>query len=73
MVSEIKKYSLNYKTPPAQSIPDQVAHVLWEITFWGFTRDKIAEEREKTKRAAEESVEELKSLDDLRAALDDLE
>lgn len=55
------------------SVSDQVAHVLWEITFWGFTRDKIAEEREKTKRAAEEAVEELKSLDDLRAALDDLE
>ena len=54
-------------------IPDQVAHVLWEITFWGFTRDKIAEEEEKMKKAAEEAGTEVKSLDDLRAALDDLE
>lgn len=54
-------------------IPDQVAHVLWEITFWGFTRDKIAEEKEKMKKAAEEAGSEIKSLDDLRAALDDLE
>lgn len=40
-----------------------VAHVLWEITFWGFSRKKIAEEKKELNKAVEE-VEEL-NLEDL--------
>ena len=35
-----------------------VAHVLWEITFWGFSREKITEERKELNKAVKE-VEEL--------------
>jgi hypothetical protein len=55
------------------NISDQIAHVLWELTFWGFTRERIALERDKLKKASEEATETLTSLDDLGAALDDLE
>ena len=41
-----------------------VAHVLWEITFWGYSREKITEERKDLNKA----VEEVKELD-----LEDLE
>jgi len=40
-----------------------VAHVLWEITFWGFNREKITEERKELNKAVKE-VEEL-DLEDL--------
>jgi len=40
-----------------------VAHVLWEITFWGFSREKITEERKELNKAIKE-VEEL-DLEDL--------
>jgi hypothetical protein len=35
-----------------------VAHILWEITFWGFSRKKITEERKELNKAVKE-VEEL--------------
>jgi hypothetical protein len=41
-----------------------VAHVLWEITFWGYSREKITEERKDLNKA----VKEVKELD-----LEDLE
>jgi hypothetical protein len=41
-----------------------VAHVLWEITFWGYSREKITEERKGLNKA----VKEVKELD-----LEDLE
>jgi hypothetical protein len=40
-----------------------VAHVLWEITFWGFSREKITEEKKELNKAIKE-VEEL-DLEDL--------
>jgi len=40
-----------------------VAHVLWEITFWGFNREKITEEKKELNKAVKE-VEEL-DLEDL--------
>lgn len=45
-------------------IADQIAHVLWEITFWGFSRDKINQEREKL-AATFDDPGEIVSLDDL--------
>jgi hypothetical protein len=41
-----------------------VAHVLWEITFWGFSREKITEQR-KTLNKVSEEVEEL-DIEDLK-------
>jgi hypothetical protein len=35
-----------------------VAHILWEITFWGFSRKKITEQRKELNKAVKE-VEEL--------------
>ena len=35
-----------------------VAHVLWEITFWGFSREKITKEKKELNKAVKE-VEEL--------------
>ena len=40
-----------------------VAHVLWEITFWGFSREKITKEKKELNKAVKE-VEEL-DLEDL--------
>ena len=31
-----------------------IAHILWEITFWGFSREKIKYERNKTMKSIEE-------------------
>lgn len=35
-----------------------LAHVLWEITFWGFSREKITQEKKELNKAVKE-VEEL--------------
>jgi hypothetical protein len=34
-----------------------VAHVLWEITFWGFSREKINEEKKELNKAIKEVEE----------------
>ena len=34
-----------------------VAHVLWEITFWGFSREKITKERKELNKAVQEAEE----------------
>lgn len=31
-----------------------VAHILWEITFWGYSRDKITEQRKTLNKLSEE-------------------
>jgi hypothetical protein len=31
-----------------------VAHILWEITFWGYSRDKITEQRKTLNKVSEE-------------------
>lgn len=36
-----------------------VAHILWEITFWGYSRDKITEQR-KTLNKVSEEIEDIK-------------
>jgi hypothetical protein len=41
-----------------------VAHILWEITFWGFSREKITEGRKGLNKAVKE-VEEL-DIEDLK-------
>ena len=41
-----------------------VAHVLWEITFWGFSREKITKERKELNKAVKE-IEKL-DLEDLK-------
>jgi hypothetical protein len=41
-----------------------VAHILWEITFWGYSRNKITEQR-KTLNKISKEVEEL-DLEDLK-------
>lgn len=34
-----------------------VAHILWEITFWGFSREKITKERKELNKAVQEAEE----------------
>jgi hypothetical protein len=41
-----------------------VAHILWEITFWGYSRDKITEQR-KTLNKVSEEVEDI-DIEDLK-------
>ena len=36
-----------------------LAHILWEITFWGWSDDKIKEERDSLSKASMEATEEL--------------
>lgn len=45
---------------------EMAAHLLWEITFWGFTEDKIKKEAEAIEKHASESSEWVEvNLDDL--------
>jgi hypothetical protein len=41
-----------------------VAHILWEITFWGYSRDKITEQR-KTLNKLSEEIEDI-DIEDLK-------
>ena len=36
-----------------------LAHVLWEITFWGWSDDKVKEERDSILEAESEAIEEI--------------
>lgn len=36
------------------SNPDQIAHILYELTFWGFTPDQIEQEKKILKEASKE-------------------
>lgn len=40
-----------------------VAHILWEITFWGYSRDKIKEQALSLHQSAEEIIEHIKDID----------
>lgn len=45
----------NINNPSNLSTEEMVAHLLWEITFWGFTEDKIKKEAETIEKYASES------------------
>jgi hypothetical protein len=49
------------------NIADTVAHILWEITFWGMNTDDIESEKNKTLATLEtsEPTEEISNIDDL--------
>ena len=43
---------------------DQLAHILWEITFWGFDRETVAREKKTLDDATQERVD-IQDIDDL--------
>tara|TARA_B110000495_G_C22852654_1_gene497178 strand:+ start:206 stop:646 length:441 start_codon:yes stop_codon:yes gene_type:complete len=45
---------LNIEKPKSMSEKDCLSHILWEITFWGFTNQEVAREREKIKKQTKE-------------------
>ena len=52
-----------------------VGHILWEITFWGFSRNKIKQERGELIKASEEIDEkiEITSIEDFLKEIKDQE
>jgi hypothetical protein len=51
-----------------------IGHILWEITFWGFSRDKIKHERDETIKSIEESEKlEVSSLEDFIKEMKEME
>tara|TARA_B100001094_G_C18164242_1_gene791095 strand:- start:643 stop:1140 length:498 start_codon:yes stop_codon:yes gene_type:complete len=47
--------SFNVNNSLGMSEVEMTAHILWEMTFWGFTEETVNEQREITLKAIEES------------------
>ena len=45
---------MNIINSAKMSSPEYIAHILWEITFWGFTEEEIEKQKQKTIDAANE-------------------
>ena len=51
------------------SLENQLAHILWEITFWGYTEEEVERQGQLMEVASHESVHEVISLSALSASL----
>jgi hypothetical protein len=47
--------NMKVKKPNKLSKEECLAHILWEITFWGFSNQQVSEERSKLKEAIKEN------------------
>ena len=46
---------MRIEKPDKMSEDECLAHILWEITFWGFSNKQVAKEKEKTKNAIKDN------------------
>ena len=46
---------MNIEKPNNMSEKECLSHILWEITFWGFSNKQVAKERKKLKKSIEEN------------------
>lgn len=54
------------------SVSDQLAHILYEITFWGYNSDTMTVEKDKLLKAADEIESDLLRVDSLSGFLDSI-